>query len=418
MDMPPQKPPLPGIVLTVQGKPRIGPLTSFRFFAAIGVVMYHFLRGPDSGFSANSRFYLLTTYGQLGVAFFFILSGYILTYNYAWTREKVQRLDQRNFWWKRFARIYPLYLFALLIDIPVTVIHSVHVHGVSGAAIRVVPTFLTNVLLLEAWNSRLFGGWNPPGWTLSAEGFFYLAFPFLVRKLGWIHDGGWRAAAAKSASLLALGTLVMGSADWGRAALVAENPRLHETIYLLSYNPLIYATLFFMGMMLCLAEGRIRREGIGVSRCLNVFSGVILLAGVADVVLNIEIPPGLRMAGACLFFGSLILLGGGGGPAWFSKALSLSPLLLLGEASYAVYLLQFPVFYYFEKLWAGLGMGEFDPSAHSNRLFYLFYLIALIGSSVLAFKFLEQPARSFLQGRLPWSWKPIQATASRFVPRP
>jgi peptidoglycan/LPS O-acetylase OafA/YrhL len=96
----------------------------------------------------------------------------------------------------------------------------------------------------------------------------------------------------------------------------------------------------------------------------------------------------------------------------------LSPLLLLGEASYAVYLLQFPVFYYFEKLWAGLGMGEFDPSAHSNRLFYLFYLIALIGSSVLAFKFLEQPARSFLQGRLPWSWKPIQATASRFVPRP
>ena len=109
-----------------------------------------------------------------------------------------------------------------------------------------------------------------------------------------------------------------------------------------------------------------------------------------------------------MFFVALIVLGGGGGPVWFSKFLSCGPLVLLGEASYAVYLLQFPLFGYCKKLWIVAGMGNVDPSAHSNLSFYLFYLMVLIGVSVLVLKVLEQPARRLLQKRRPWSWMPLE----------
>src|SRR6267154_3717131 len=73
-------------------KRTIAPLTTFRFFAAMGVVMHHFFQGPESGVPDSSRLHLLAVYGYLGVPFFFILSGYILTYSYASTPEKAASL--------------------------------------------------------------------------------------------------------------------------------------------------------------------------------------------------------------------------------------------------------------------------------------------------------------------------------------
>src|SRR5260370_6407765 len=51
--------------------------------------------------------------GYVGVSFFFVLSGFILVYTYA-GRE----IDNRDFYRARFARIYPAYLFSLLISLP------------------------------------------------------------------------------------------------------------------------------------------------------------------------------------------------------------------------------------------------------------------------------------------------------------
>jgi len=387
----------------IAGRPKIGPLTSFRFFAAIGVVMCHFLTGPDSGFGQDSRFHLVATYGSMGVSFFFILSGYILTYNYAGTPERSQSINVRSFWWKRFARVYPLYLFALLIDIPINTAHSIAVHGAYGAAIRLGPTFLTNALLLQAWCSPFFGGWNPPGWTLSAEAFFYFGFPSLARRSAWIHRGGWKTAIAKSAGLLFLGAAVLGVADWWAAQLTAKAIQSPNLIYFLQRNPLLNTALFAMGMILCLAEQRIRRQGARASEWLNAICGIGVVAGFADIALNHAFTRGPRTFFGCLFFCALIALGSAGGPVWFLKVLSWNPLVLLGEASYAVYLLQFPLFDYSKQLWTAAGLGKIDPSAQSNLPFYLVYMTVLIGVSVLVFKALEQPARSFLQKHKPWS---------------
>ncbi len=399
----------PEASLATQAKTRLGPLTSFRFFAAIGVVIYHYIRGADSGFPVASRFHLVASYGSLGVAFFFILSGYILAYNYAGTSEKAKRIDVRTFWWKRFARIYPLFLFALLICVPLNVPQGVQMHGALGAATRLPVTFFANLLLIHAWHQHLNGTWNPPGWSLSAEAFFYLMFPLLVRRLTWIREAGWKETAAKVAVLLATCLLIMSGVDYALAM------GARETFFLMYFPPLNFA-LFVMGTTLCLFEQRVRLDAPRVSYWLNIVCGVIVLVVLGCIGLNVGFPAVPKTACASIFFCALIWLGGSGAQLWVSRLLSWSPLLLLGEASYAVYLLHYPVFLYFVWLWAAAGFGTYDPSAHSNQLFYLSYVIALIGVSILAYKFLEQPARSFLQSRRPWSWKPILSKAAPVLP--
>ena len=140
-------------------------LTSLRFFAALAVVFYH----SGAGFAANSRIAPtivenILNNGWLGVPFFFILSGFILTYAHA--DMHFDRAQLRRFFAARFSRLYPVYILALLICIP-------FVDHFSFA------TDWFQFFLLQTWfpNSGA-TDWNFVAWTLSVEMLFYLVFPF------------------------------------------------------------------------------------------------------------------------------------------------------------------------------------------------------------------------------------------------
>ena len=140
-------------------------LTSLRFFAALAVVFYH----SGAGFAANSRIAPtivenILNNGWLGVPFFFILSGFILTYAHADMHFDLVQL--RRFFVARFSRLYPVYILALLICIP-------FVDHFSFA------TDWFQFFLLQTWipNSGA-TDWNFVAWTLSVEMLFYVVFPF------------------------------------------------------------------------------------------------------------------------------------------------------------------------------------------------------------------------------------------------
>ena len=92
-------------------RPRLPAVTSLRFFATFHVALFHM---NEMGALTGPRWLkAFAGIGYVGVSFFFVLSGFILVYTYAGREIRLH-----DFWQARFARIYPAYLFSLLISFP------------------------------------------------------------------------------------------------------------------------------------------------------------------------------------------------------------------------------------------------------------------------------------------------------------
>ena len=143
--------------------PRLDALTGLRFWFAFLVVCHHSLQ---HWFGAG--IYPVADFGYIGVDFFFVLSGFVLTWS--WRPE----VSARRFWWNRVARIWPLHLTTLVLAV-VFVADQVSRPGVLGT--------LANVALVQAWvpDQHIYFGYNAVAWSLSCEVFFYLSFPLLAR---------------------------------------------------------------------------------------------------------------------------------------------------------------------------------------------------------------------------------------------
>lgn len=167
---------------------RLDSLTAMRFFAALGVVLCH----GTQVFTPGNLFADAAWWGQLGVDFFFILSGFVLAWSYQPSRTT------KRFYWLRFARVWPLHAVTAAMALAL------------GAAFSLNSAAL-NAALLQSWHPEpgVHFGLNGPAWTLSCEAFFYLCFPLIIQKLMALSDGAVKAVAGGSLlALLAVPTLV------------------------------------------------------------------------------------------------------------------------------------------------------------------------------------------------------------------
>ena len=115
--------------------------------------------------------------GYMGVPFFFILSGFILSHSYA---ERLrQGMTYRQFLVTRLARIYPLHLLTLFIAFPIALASLVS--GKRSLSIF-LEGLIANLALLQAFSPVLdiHFSMNAPSWSISNEMFFYAMFPILV----------------------------------------------------------------------------------------------------------------------------------------------------------------------------------------------------------------------------------------------
>ncbi|WP_328434939.1 acyltransferase family protein [Streptomyces sp. NBC_00425] len=193
----------PLISIPGAGRDRLPSLTGLRFWAALLVVLYHLSRqaGKVPGLSDA------VWYGRSGVTFFFVLSGVVL----AWTYDGAN-VPARVFFWRRFARIWPL----LAVGVAASVAAYMYMdRAVSAKAV------VANLLLVHAWFPQriINAGGNPAAWSLSDEAFFYLAFPVLLALLAgrrarvWV----WTAVAVTCAALVlwpALSGLPPATRSW------------------------------------------------------------------------------------------------------------------------------------------------------------------------------------------------------------
>ncbi len=174
-------------------RPRLDALTGLRWLAAFWVFGYHMqVFGP-----LPVPFDFPLRLGFLGVTFFFVLSGFVLT----WSMRPGLRVS--TFYVRRFARIWPAHMVALLLAIPVFYTLAAPEH--SWVKPFSVPILLLSVVLLQGFSKDpaiLFSG-NPAAWTLSCEALFYAIHPYLGALL--------RRLALRGALLVAVGAVAGSS---------------------------------------------------------------------------------------------------------------------------------------------------------------------------------------------------------------
>ncbi len=158
-------------------------LTGVRFIAAVWVVLYHF-RFMILGIVPELKpVGFLFEGGYLAVDVFFVLSGYIIAYQYlrAFPRG---RGDFGAFLVKRLARIYRLQVVTLAFTV-VTILVGIGIGvPITPASNFTVWGAVQDVLLIRGWVFPS-QGWNFPAWSLSAEWFAYLLFPVVAIVVVW-----------------------------------------------------------------------------------------------------------------------------------------------------------------------------------------------------------------------------------------
>ncbi len=216
-------------------------LTGLRFLAAAAVFIYH----VDGYLTVASHRFPL---GATAVSFFFVLSGYILTYVY-YDRLREQPMwgsDTRRFLVTRWARLWPLHLTCLVLAL---VLAPFSGFAVDWNARNSVPSFVANLLMIQSWIPvhRWFLDFNSVSWSISTEMFFYLTFPFLLaarRRFPWVIAG-----------TLALALAV--HAVWQTATSL---PAWFSVLNLIVANPLTQLYQFALGMGMCLLRFRFARR--------------------------------------------------------------------------------------------------------------------------------------------------------------
>jgi len=157
---------------------QIVPLTGIRGLAAWWVVLFHIAYLLPS---LPASLYWFARLGFLGVDLFFVLSGFIISYNY-WDRFSPFSIKiYRRFLWARLARLYPVHLFTLVVS--AVILLGVRISGVStlkNFSTWTPGTFVANVFLVHAWRIHAVESWNNASWSVSCEWFAYILFPLLV----------------------------------------------------------------------------------------------------------------------------------------------------------------------------------------------------------------------------------------------
>ena len=291
--------------------------------------------------------------GYSGVAFFFVLSGFVLTWS---TRPGT---PARTFYLRRFARVWPMHL--------VTAVAAAVGYGItSGWA------FTSNVLLLQAWDPRdhVHYSLNTPSWSLSVELFFYALWPFAAVL---VHRAWGRFAA--------LAVVVFG-VDAAIAAWVASDGYLHAAAAYV--NPALRLGEFLIGMAMAVAVQRGKGPRVPIALALI---AVLCSALAARTMLSFPMTDYLLVPSYALLIWAAAKADLRGG----RSVLGHPVLVYAGKVSFCFYLLHYLVMSAVAK--AHLG----QPPA---VLVLLSFVVTAVGS-VACMHLIEQPVQRRLTHRRP-----------------
>ncbi|PPS67058.1 MULTISPECIES: acyltransferase family protein [Streptomyces] len=351
-------------------------LGGMRFISALLVFTSHISTQPFfKNTEINSALqFPLNRLGPLTVSFFFMLSGFVLTWAGLPDRSKV------NFWRRRTVRAYSLHLPVLLVTLLIVLALNEPNMGRS-----VWDGLLTNLLLIQAWfpDHHEYGSMNPVAWSLSCELFFYAMFPFLFAFLTKVRaDRLWRWAAAVSAVAVCIPLVAL---LLPASAPLPWDPDMPQLRWWFIYMfPPVRLLEFVLGMLMAQIVIRGRWRGPRPLACVALFSAVF---AVTFAVPNHYDPGALTVPVIALLLASVAVGDVRGVRSW----LGTKTMVLLGELTFAFYLVHYLIIQYGHRF-AGGKQGYYrqwdTPAAVGLTL--LAFALAL-GLSALLHFFVEKP---------------------------
>jgi peptidoglycan/LPS O-acetylase OafA/YrhL len=314
-----------------------------RAVAAILVVLYHGGRmlQPYLGDILLARFF---QYGNAGVDFFFVLSGFIIFFVHAGDIGRPARLGHYLF--RRLTRIYPIYWIATAFAIVVFIARG-------DTASLTLHRVVSSVLLLPESNFPIVG----VAWTLCHEMTFYMVFAVLIasRTVGLLTVLAWFALVVAGCFFPHQQTNIQ----------FLESPYHFEfamgvfTALLARKAPLKIAPLFvFVGVVAFFAVGLLLNDFLEshqvLARLLYGSASALIIYGLAV----------WEMSGKISF------------PSWA---------LFLGGASYSIYL-----FHTFLLGWIGRAITHIVPGNTAPDLFYLAAVTVAVAGSCVIYQTVER----------------------------
>lgn len=356
-------------------------LTGFRFVAAAHVLVLHESVDvlPDAGPWLNTM--LLRT---AAVSFFFVLSGFVLVQAYGdldWRSRGAWRFAA-----SRLARLYPLYLLAMLAYAPFWLFdtYAAMAPGEAWDWARTTGVVTTHLLLVQAWFPQWACTLNCPGWSVSATAFFAAVFPLLCLAL--------RRRGRRTLWLVLLGAFALSQLGAWAYVHHTDMGLLARTVF--HKNPLVRSPEFVLGV----AAGFLWRRGDLRHPLLRHRAALPVAAlAVAGPFLLLPEPwspylhNGLLAPPFVLLLATSVVRGGRLG-----RILHHPRTQALGRASFAVYLLHIP----FARLLAFL---LWLPTGVYPRWSLTFLLLDLVLVTLLALpvhRRVEEPLRRWLRSRL------------------
>ena len=358
---------------------RFEALDGWRGVCACLVVLFHFHGHSPvywSGLVRNS---------YLFVDFFFVLSGFVIAWNYA--NRLREWPDVKRFLVLRIGRVYPLHVFMLLCFVAWETLRlATHSEGAFSGPYA-PQGVITNLLLVQSMGVHQSLTWNGPSWSISTEWWTYVLFALVC---AWLGLRNWLlAATALAAPLLLLYLSKSGmdtTYDWGFLrcvfgfALGVACQRIYSLVAPFASSP--------------------GKAVMTFAECAMVIAVIAFVSAAGTSPMSFMAP--------FVFAAAVLVFAAEGG--WMSRVFHSRPLKWLGMVSYSIYLTHFFFVLILPAvvnrilhmdLWAPMQLPDgqwvmvFGRNDIEGTLLYAIVVAVTLVASAFTYRWIEVPGRDW-----------------------
>ena len=384
-------------------------LTGLRFWAVFFILINHLLLGyvpRDNLLFIN----MLRHAGEIGMDIFFILSGFIIHYNYSASIQSFSKLSIYSFIVARIARLYPLYIFLFIVELILVGSHFNH-HDVWSSLLYFFTMSQSWFYVLNSAGQTMFYMYphSSISWSVSTEMLMYFCYPFILKLI--LRD---KTNSATKIVLVIISTLLLAAVlSWlnnhkdvidvfavqyfGEQVSMARSPSYSFAFWLTFISPYVRILEFIIGVLVCHLYFNLQHIAVTVKESITMSmiglaSAIFILATFLPNEMAISWVNDLFLKlGYYPFIGLILFICARYPQAILDKFFSFSFFVKQGEYSYSIYL--FHIFIY------AIAAHALEKVTSIPLRVLLLWTTVLICANIL-YRLIEMPCRKWVKTRL------------------